>query len=84
MHKTVIEEKCKKKSLKKQEQRIKHNSSFTGSTGTSEYMSPSTVNGQPTGIECDLWALGVVFFQCITGTYCTCSRESRWEGKGRE
>jgi hypothetical protein len=47
---------------------------FNGSTGTSEYMSPTTVNGQPTGIEGDLWALGVVFFQCITGTVCAVDR----------
>ena len=30
-------------------------------------MSPATVNSKPTGIEGDLWALGVVLFQCLTG-----------------
>jgi hypothetical protein len=35
--------------------------------GTAEYMSPSTVNGKTTGIEGDLWALGVILYQCITG-----------------
>lgn len=35
--------------------------------GTSEYMSPDTVNSKPTGIEGDLWALGIVLFQCLTG-----------------
>ena len=30
-------------------------------------MSPDTVNSKPTGIEGDLWALGVVLFQCLTG-----------------
>ena len=30
-------------------------------------MSPATVNGKSTGIEGDLWAMGVVMYQCITG-----------------
>ena len=30
-------------------------------------MSPATVNGKCTGVEGDLWAMGVVLYQCITG-----------------
>ena len=47
--------------------------------GTSEYMSPSTVNGKPSGPEGDLWALGVVMYQCITGEIvCVRDRGSVW------
>lgn len=35
--------------------------------GTSEYMTPSTINNKPGGIEIDLWALGVVLFQMVLG-----------------
>ncbi len=35
--------------------------------GTSEYMSPATVDGKLSGIEADLWALGIIIYQLIFG-----------------
>ena len=35
--------------------------------GTAEYMSPEAIAGKATSIETDLWALGVVAYQLLTG-----------------
>jgi serine/threonine protein kinase len=35
--------------------------------GTPEYMSPSTVGSKTVGPEGDLWAMGIVFYQMLTG-----------------
>jgi len=35
--------------------------------GTAEYMSPEAVAGKVTGIETDLWALGIVAYQLLSG-----------------
>ena len=35
--------------------------------GTAEYMCPSVVAGKNTGCESDLWAIGVIFYQFLTG-----------------
>ena len=41
--------------------------SLTTLSGTPEYLSPSTVRNKECGVEVDLWALGVVFFQMLLG-----------------
>lgn len=40
---------------------------FYTAAGTPEYLSPATVRNRSCGIEVDLWALGVVFFQMLLG-----------------
>lgn len=35
--------------------------------GTPEYMSPETIDNQPVGVASDLWALGCIVFQLLTG-----------------
>lgn len=35
--------------------------------GTAEYMSPEVVESEDTGPETDLWSLGIVFYQMLTG-----------------
>lgn len=39
-----------------------------GVLGTPAYMSPEQVRSSTIGAGCDVWALGVVAFQCLTGT----------------
>ena len=36
--------------------------------GTAEYMSPTTIDGKPSGAEADLWSLGVILYQLLLGS----------------
>ena len=36
--------------------------------GTAEYMSPATIDGKASGIESDLWALGIILYQLLLGS----------------
>jgi len=35
--------------------------------GTSQYMAPECVRNKPVGLEADIWSLGCIFYQFITG-----------------
>ena len=46
--------------------------------GTLEYMSPEVLQKEPYGFPCDVWALGVVINEMVTGTfpYSDCTKDN--------